>query len=210
MNKKPAYLYAIELPGRGVAYIGVSSEPKARFRTHSNADTDIGRAIRQYGRENVVLRLLAIGDRDYIYDLEYEAVKVFGTRWPVGFNVSSGGHGGRDQLPRHRERIGVAHLGKTLSLEHRLKLSAAKKTPEAIARLVARNKLGPSEETRRRMVASHLGKRFTEDTRARMSASRMGRQVSEETRRKLKESNVKTWAAKMAAIRGHQQEELAP
>jgi hypothetical protein len=165
------FLYIIESPEG--AYIGVSKNPKARFRAHTTARTLVGAAIRKY-KSAVSLRVLAAGSREYIYDLEFAAVKRFLTRFPTGYNIASGGRGGRDQLPIHRQKISEARKGQLLSPEHKIKLSIAARKAERISMLVDRNRRPISEATRARLRQSHLGHRPTLETLAKMSAAHMG------------------------------------
>ncbi len=75
---------------------------------------------------------------------------------------------------KHREgsRKG-GHKGKSLSEEHKQKLSAAHKGKVL------------SEETKQKMSAAHKGKLFSEETKQNMSAARKGRTFSEEAKQKM-------------------------
>jgi hypothetical protein len=91
-DSRPRYLYRVILPdGRG--YIGVSINPKLRFRVHSSPSTRsfIGEAIRHYGRQACRLEILCAGSCDYMYQLERHAIAAFRTRYPAGYNLDAGG-----------------------------------------------------------------------------------------------------------------------
>lgn len=93
-----AELYVHIFPN-GKRYIGYSSATaKRRFKDHcglarNGSDLPVHRAIRKYGQDNVVLRVLCIGGLDYILNLEIEAIRLFDTRNPKkGYNVGPGGN----------------------------------------------------------------------------------------------------------------------
>lgn len=100
-------------------------------------------------------------------------------------NRTRGGHGaaGRVITKETRERMRLAQLGKTLSLEHRRKLSKSHKgqVPWAKGRSMP-------ESTRQKLREANLGKRASPETRAKISAKLKGRVVSPETREKLRAS----------------------
>lgn len=131
------HLYCIKLLGV-VIYVGVTKNPTTRFRSHHKQKKRLGPVLRKYG-ERAWIETLAIGQREYIYELEIQAIIAFNTRHPNGFNIGAGGFGCRDPLPSTRAkisaansvpstraRISAAQLGRTRSPETRAKMSAAK------------------------------------------------------------------------------------
>ena len=89
-------LYSLEFPN-GKRYIGISQDAKERFITHMDVARNSGNlpvycAIRKYGEQNIRLKILVIGNRDYILDLEVKAISIFMTRdHQYGYNISLGG-----------------------------------------------------------------------------------------------------------------------
>ena len=108
------YLYCIRLPinDYAVSYIGVSHKPRRRFVEHHSSPTLIGRTLKACGYKNAVLEIWVAGDRDYMYALETAAIAKFGTRFPNGCNLSSGGYGSRDWLPETRKKLAAAKRGR--------------------------------------------------------------------------------------------------
>ena len=195
------YLYQITLPdGRG--YIGVAKRPHVRFTEHCRSNFEIGRAIREVGKANVAFHVLARGEEEYIYDLEKRAVAKFGTRWPSGLNVATGGFGGHeDMLPEIREKCRQSVLGMKRSEETRAKISAGLRgkvvSDETKAKLSAANlgkhqssdlierRIAPlrgkpkSAQHRANMVLAHTGKTRTIENRQKQSAARKGQPWSD-------------------------------
>jgi len=138
------HLYVVILPDG--SYIGVAHDPRARFKQHCVQNRTLRKWIKMWGRDNVSFRVLVSGGRDYIYALESEAIRVFKTREPLGYNVASGGFGGRNPLPSTRTKISVGRQGIVFSPTHLKNLSV-----------------------------SHMGHLATAETKAKMSATRKNR-----------------------------------
>ena len=166
-------------------YIGVSKDVQRRFNAHSRRLSLIGNAIRH--DPDSLIRVLAAGDRSYIYDLEAKAISTFETRWPTGLNLAAGGFGGRDPLPstrakwtavrtgmspgpETRARMAVAKKGKTLTAEHRAKIGTANIGKHAI-----------SSDHLAKLRKINTGRQQSVGTRARRAASLRGRVQSAET-----------------------------
>lgn len=192
-------LYRITLPD-GRAYIGAAKKPNVRFVEHCRGKYLIGESIRVAGKENVSFQVLASGEQDYIFDLEGRAVEAFGTRWPQGLNVASGGYGGRDHLPHIRERISERCRGPK-SDEARaniakgrrgIRLSAETRTKIALANIGKKKSL----ETRAKISAAMIGHVKSSEAIANMSAAHVGIKHSEESRRKMSASKSgRPWSA---------------
>ncbi len=133
-------LYAIRLPVNeyAIAYIGVTKRhpPRNRLRGHYAQNTPIGDAIRLCGRGDFVFQELVRGTREFIYDLEAKAIVSFNTRWPNGYNLASGGFGGRDPLPSTRAKMSVHRR----TPEHLAHLATARRSPNRLARLAVANR----------------------------------------------------------------------
>jgi group I intron endonuclease len=94
-----AFLYSITNALNGMMYIGVTKNPKVRFRGHSIHNTKtrsiIKSAIKKYGVENFKMDILCQGNQDYCYEMETRAIESFNTRKPNGYNICSGGRGSK-------------------------------------------------------------------------------------------------------------------
>ncbi len=130
-------IYKITNTQNGMAYIGSTCRPvKQRMSNHwSDArrgkDTLIAQAIRDFGRESFTVEVIGEAkSSDEMMVMEIEAIKSHGTCHPSGYNSSTGVGlwlPGRRHLESVREKISLAHKGKKLSQEHRLRLSESLK-----------------------------------------------------------------------------------
>jgi group I intron endonuclease len=131
-------------------------------------------------------------------------------------NVERGGYGGGPRSKETREKISAAHKGKTLTLEHRAKLSLAARNPTPETRLIrSRNQIGRkySEETKLKLsnlrkgkyvspehiakiVAKTRGLKRTDEFRKRCSERMTGRKISEATKLKMSISHKARFAMK--------------
>lgn len=152
-------LYILTFPS-GKAYIGVTTGTVERrlIRHVSHAksrDHAIHRAFRKYGSAAVEVRVLAVGPKDYILDLERKAIAAFETLVPLGYNQSLGGEGIR--VP-------------TFTAEHRAKLAAAKKGKPGNNPNGTRHTL----ETRKKISAANRGRNVSAETRKKIGISKIG------------------------------------
>lgn len=190
----PGYgtIYLLTNTLNGKRYVGqtvqsLSTRWREHIRESKYGGTAINRAIRRHGKENFILRELSRVDiasgMDLINKLEAEAIQLWGTQVPTGYNLDPGGRG---QGPRHPEtvrKVSASLLGHPVSEETRAKLAEASRGNKySLGRPV------PSE--RREKISKSLKGRFKDkvfspETRARISAGLRGRPVSAETRAKI-------------------------
>lgn len=90
-------LYCLTFPN-GKKYIGITSKTaQERFKEHCHPSYKRGlcqHAIHKYGKENVVLTVLATVDNWELLCLaEIEAIEKFNTFYPNGYNMTLGGEG---------------------------------------------------------------------------------------------------------------------
>jgi group I intron endonuclease len=180
-------LYQLSFPN-GKSYIGITSLTAIkRFQYHcrrTSRNTALNPAIKKYGRENVVITVLAETDNWELLCLaEQEAIDKYKSKAPNGYNLTHGGEG---------------VLGLVTSEETRAKQSASKRNMSEATREKLRNRIF-TEETRKKMSDSKQNisdetrkkmslakKNISEETRNKMSASQKNRPpISEETRAKL-------------------------
>ncbi len=157
MNQS-AFLYSITNALDGMMYIGVTKNPKVRFRSHSVHNTKtrsiIKAAIKKHGVKNFKMDILCEGTQDYCYEMEAKAIEIFNTRKPNGYNICSGGRGsiglvGEDNGMYGRVGELHPHYGK------------------------------PGYRT---------GIPHTEETKAKMSSSRIGKKRSLESKEKMRQT----------------------
>lgn len=103
------YLYKITNLVNGKLYIGVTKNPKHRQLSHfSEGERLVNKACEKYGKDNLTFEIICEGSKDYIYDLEIKAIKLYNSDATTGhgYNICSGGvHGnagnvGREHLTR--------------------------------------------------------------------------------------------------------------
>lgn len=190
----PGYgtIYLLTNKVNGKQYIGQTTQPlNYRLRQHFHAakasDAVISRAIRKHGWDNFALRELSrvdlSGGMDLINKLEIDAIRVWGTLVPDGYNLASGGKNGGTQHPSTKQKVSLALMGHPVSAETRIKLgNAARGKQYCLGRPVPL-------EVRAKISAKLKGrfrdKVFSPETRARISAGLKGRIISAETRAKI-------------------------
>jgi len=151
-----ASIYCITNKVNGKQYIGVSKDPKKRFRQHCNhkikTKAIIKNAILLHGKENFELQILLHGPKDYCYELEPKLIEAYNTRTPDGYNICKGGQGAVGLCGEFNGMYGRKgelhpHYGKP----------------------GYRTGIKHTEETKRKMSKAHKGRVFSEETRKKIS-----------------------------------------
>lgn len=142
-------LYVIFNSVNARVYVGITTKPlRYRWREHlsdaaKGVDRALYRAMRRHGADKFSIH--AVDSADTWEDLCLKEANLI--RWfkrKNCYNMTDGGEGnpGCPKSLETREKIRKKHLGKKLSDEHRMKLSAAKlgkkmppRTPEHSARI---------------------------------------------------------------------------
>jgi group I intron endonuclease len=168
-------IYLITNNVNGKKYVGQTVQTaRKRFREHARNSCEekyaISRAIRKYGMDFFSLRVLETVGSEALNEREVYWISSQNTMKPYGYNVREGGRNS-PLAPESRIKIGIAHRGKEISVEHRLKVSESNKR-----RVV-------SEVTKEKMSAAHRGKVFSPEHCANLSISHRNR--SPETRAKI-------------------------
>ena len=190
------YVYKITNTVNNKAYIGISiHEPeKRRIRQHLSGSKEgnrlIARAIKKYGKDAFTYEILEANVFDeFLPDLEVAYIANFNTVAPHGYNLTSGGE---HAIPSEetRRKMSESLKGRTLSEEHRRKISDAGKNRSAEThRKISEANKNPSAETRRKISDALKGKPRSAETRRKLSEANKGKKHSEETRRKLSEAH---------------------
>jgi group I intron endonuclease len=131
-------LYVIRNKINDKEYVGATMRPiKARMANHwscaysgSKRDYPLYRAMRRYGRNNFLVKVLGTADsREELFRLEVETIRQRETKVPNGYNLSDGGeHRYGYRLPRKtRLKIQAKALGREISEETKAKISASLK-----------------------------------------------------------------------------------
>jgi len=203
-------LYQLLFPN-GKKYIGITSKTaKHRFNVHCSTPvlrrSAVHRAIHKFGKESVILTVLAECDNWELLCLaEQEAIEKFNTYNPNGYNITLGGEGSigmvqsKETIKKRAEKLKnpsfetkekrrIANTGKVRSNEIRKKMSLAQKghavSDETKNKLSVIAKNMPKEQ-REKIGASRKGKAMSDDTKLKLSKSNTGRIMSEETKAKM-------------------------
>lgn len=167
---KVAILYKLDFPN-GKSYIGITRETlKRRLDRHITYARNgkkflISKAIRKYGELGFASKILAIGEFDYIKDLEIKAISVYETFGGKGYNMTNGGEGMLGVTPSKdtRNKISMSLLGRELTAEHKANISKSQNI-------------------------GGVKKSIPEETRLKMSLAKKGKSHSAETKKKIKDS----------------------
>lgn len=146
---KRHFLYLIENKINSMLYIGVTCQSlDRRFSQHCKLTSScayISKAIQKYGKDSFTIRTLAIGDKEYIYNLERLSIEKFNSLAPYGYNLSRGGIENTRQNIQHtittKEKISKSLSGRTASLTTRQKMSATRKKLIAAGKIKRRSLL---------------------------------------------------------------------
>lgn len=149
----------------GITSVGVYERWSGHLKeTRRGTKTPLNSAIKRYGGDAFELKVLAIADWDYLNELEAKAIVAFGTLWPRGYNLRTGG----SQFSPHPESI-----AKQAAKMRGRKWSEDRKAAHSIAM--------SRPEVKALCAAPHIGRKASEETRAKMRASRNGRAPSRAT-----------------------------
>ena len=127
-------IYLIRNKVNGKGYVGKTIRPlEERWYNHICGDLAVDVAIREYGRENFEMCVLAEAQSlPQLNALEKLHVKEQGTKHPNGYNLTNGG--GRSRWEKgatfsaaHREKLSLAKRGKKVSAETKIRMSEAAK-----------------------------------------------------------------------------------
>lgn len=175
-----AILYKITTPVNK-SYLGVTTKGlNHRVNQHPYFDTAIGRAIRKYGKNNIETQILVMGDEEYIYSLEKQAIEVFGTLAPRGYNLREGGQGGK-WTEASKEKVSKALKGRQLSEKHKKNIGKTSKNRKHTIK--TREKMSISQSKRhaegRGFIPSSKGHKHSEATRQKMREAWKRRKLRE-------------------------------
>jgi group I intron endonuclease len=134
--------------------------------------------MRKYGVENFSVTEVLSCDPLLLNDLERHYIRFYGTHAVLGhgYNLTEGGDGSPGSVPttEQREKMSIAHKGKTIPKEQRDKISAALK-----GRVV-------SKETAARISAAKKGKKNSTEHKSHMAEARRGKHHSKETKLRMR------------------------
>jgi len=95
--ERAAFLYKVTNKLTGMSYIGVTVDPKTRWKRHCKPNGSsrllLKNAILKYGPDNFEMQVLCKAPQTFCYELERKAISVYDTLKPNGYNLSAGGLG---------------------------------------------------------------------------------------------------------------------
>lgn len=157
---KAAFLYKVTNSLTGMQYIGVTVDPKKRWRSHCRAAKStrllLKNAILKHGEENFKMEVLLQAPQEYCYEMEPKLIEAYSTLSPKGYNLSAGGMGslglvgeqngcyGRSgeahpNFGKKGYRSGVSHTDETKT-KMSLSRTGKKHSPETIEKIKASSK----------------------------------------------------------------------
>ncbi len=125
--KRLGTIYLIINLINGKKYVGQTRRSlEERINEHRRCKNDIGvdLAIQKYGWENFKVEIIEVCPVDKLNEREIFWIAELNTKVPNGYNLTEGGDGGINPSAETRAKISVSKKGKSLSKEHRAKISA--------------------------------------------------------------------------------------
>lgn len=195
MKTETGYIYRYTHRESGKSYIGQTWDLKTRRQRHESLSQEQCRhfcsALKKHGVDEFGFDILCTTtDQATLDALEMCYIKVLNTLSPNGYNLTTGGNGGKasDEACQNMSKNNARYWqGKQRSAETRRKLSEANKGKRRTH----------SKETRMKIAAAARGRRHTSETKQKLSdcrkgkpSSRKGKRHSAETRRKMSENNA--------------------
>jgi group I intron endonuclease len=165
-------------------YVGQTGNLKVRYLRHRNGHKAlVDRAIQKYGWDNIQKTDISCSE-EYLDWQEREAIKLYGTQHPDGYNLESGGNLNKHHSEATKQKMSKTRKGKSILLSD----EARKRRSEI------RKGKHHSDEARKKMSESHkdkkhpsgmLGKKHSIESKSKMSAALTGLQRSDETKQKI-------------------------
>lgn len=198
-----AFVYLIRHLDSERCYVGKTVNLKARWKSHKcNSSSYIGRAIKRYGKDAFEFSVLEeCSSEEEAYARELFWVSHFQSNKPgLGFNLESGGRGGKTASLETRTKLSVANKGRVMP-DHVKEILHSSENREKVRQ--ARIGSSQSEDTKAKISAAHKGRSKSVEAVTKSAAKHRGMKATLETR--LKQSiarkgkpHSKEWVAKIS------------
>ncbi len=174
----------------GKRYIGKTVNVSERWKSHrvdSNRDRPrsyIGRAIKKHGVGNFTISIIEVCETEEVaYDRESYWIALYASdQRGVGYNLESGGRGGKVASESTRKKQSEARMGKPRPAHVIAKLHS----PEVRARVAAANRgKTRTAETKAKIAAAHQGRPKSPMAVEKSASGHRGKRLSQEHRAKL-------------------------
>ena len=184
-------LYQLLFPN-GKSYIGITRlTAEKRFIRHCESGSTMRAcqyAIRKYGKENIIINVLAtVDDWELLCLAEMEAIEKFNSKHPNGYNLTDGGESsiGFKHTEESRKKMSESGKKKILSPEHKQKLIdynknrvLSQETRDKMSKASKGRKL--SDSHRESLLNANIGTKKSQETRDKISAKAKGRKIPNE------------------------------
>ena len=173
-----AAIYIFTLPN-GKQYVGQTIDLRKRYGQHRNKRKMlVDKAVHKYGWSNVVKETMSCAG-EHLDWMEREWIKTLGSISPAGYNLESGGLVNRQISKETRRKMSNAHKGQSPSSETRRKLSEANfgkaATYPRIITKINYKQHKHTEEARKKIAASRIGKPRSAMTKMKIAATQKAR-----------------------------------
>ena len=166
------YIYILINTVNKKAYIGVTKHPDKRIKEHKNSKSFLGNALRKYKFDFHILGI--VDDYEKAYKLESLFIEEMDSFYPNGYNMDSGGLGGRKFSETTKQKLRIAQTGKKLSETTKQKIRNSKRGQRGFC----------SKETRVKIRNKLKGKKrkpFTKEHKQNIGNSLRGKKISKES-----------------------------
>ena len=190
-EKKEVYgrIYRITCKINGKQYVGQTIKKVSyRFNEHARANSPLGEAIRQYGRENFEIEVL---EECYSYAelnaAEKKWIQESNCKVPNGYNRTDGGDGLLNPVKDTREKMAAASMGNKRGL--------GRKHTEDEKRRIRETQIGRvfSEDHKRKIAEAKTGTKLSQKTKDNMSKSRKGKKFTQSHKDKIAAARRAYW-----------------
>ena len=192
-------IYTITSPS-GRQYVGSAMNRKRRWNAHryqlrsdTHKNCNLRRAAKKYGIENLIFATLLICRPEDLLFYEQRAFDVLKPEYNI--DRIAGSSRGLKRSEEFCKKISKALHGRPVSLETRVKMSAAQKGKKCPIERIQKMRLGLARKqasgeirTNTEILLQYRSLGFTPEGRAKRSAAMIGHKVSAETRAKIAKS----------------------
>ena len=184
--KQFGYIYKTTNLVTGMVYIGQTCRQDQRVNRYLGSGKWLKRAIKKYGKANFCKEIICwCSDNDQLNRMEKLYIKLLSP----DYNLNAGGQSAIHfkHTAESREKLRMAHKGKVLSKEHKLRI--------AQSHLGLKHKTHiTTEEHKRKISESLAGRHLSAETKLKLAQVNIGKKVSEETRAKMSAAQKRRYA----------------